>query len=191
MKKMKTWIEEVTEGEQRSRLKELANIISPVPIKFMADDKMKPNEPGFYYLGGIANALIAKFGFAVKFFPVFYIAKIGDQFNRPHIGIRDSLSYHQKISTLLHEVGHALCYEKNCECCRKNRKHREIHAWEYALSWMLEHELKKALLEALWFILKLSEQDNYHGEASRHIMKTKLWQKCLHKAYIQLTQTQQ
>lgn len=178
---MKIWIEGVKEKEQRNRLKELANIISPVPVVFVDSlgGSIERPERGFYYPGGIANALVVKHGFVVKFLPVFYIAKIGDRFNRPHIKIWNGLSYYSRVGTLLHETGHALCHKENCECCRKDRMYREIHANEHALNWILKYKLNKVLTEEVWFILKLSEQNNYHGKAARHTMKSGLWQKCM------------
>ncbi len=151
--------------------------LSPVPVVFVADDKLEPNEGGCYSPGSAQ---------VIPHWPVLHKAV----FNfyswigvlkeiTPYIKISDSLSYHEKTSTLLHEIGHALCWKKNCDCCWKNKKYREIHADEYALNWLLENNLSKSLQKKLLYIKCLSEQNNYHGEAARHTMKTELWIECI------------
>ncbi|MCK5611627.1 hypothetical protein KAR91_57685 [Candidatus Pacearchaeota archaeon] len=98
-----------------------------------------------------------------------------------HIGIKDDLKDYQKIAVLIHEIGHAKCDKKNCDCMKNpNHKYREIHAYMYELKWLLKHNQREGLN---WIVNKLIDIANwepgYYTEAAKHIMKTKLWQKCL------------
>lgn len=102
------------------------------------------------------------------------------------IEILDSLLLHEKIATLAHEIGHALCYEKRCKCLqpetvKKNYALAEIHAYKYVLSWLLKNKQKQALI---WEMGRIKENSlnpyaGHYREATKHIMKLKLWQKCL------------
>lgn len=95
------------------------------------------------------------------------------------IEVLNSLSKRQKIATLLHEIGHAKCSKKKCECRLVNSAKGEIHANGYALNWLLKNKHKKILKTEMKLIKNNSDRIDYYGEAAKHIMKLKLWQECL------------
>ncbi len=95
------------------------------------------------------------------------------------IEVLDSLSRHQKIAILLHEIGHAKCSKEKCKCRYANSAEGEIHANKYALNWLLKNKRKKILRMEMGHIEDNSDRTDYYGEAEKYIMKTKLWQKCL------------
>lgn len=95
------------------------------------------------------------------------------------IEILDSLSKHQKIVTLLHEIGHAKCDMKKCKCIFVCSAEGEIHAYEYALTWLLKNKQKKVLKAEMKYIKNSYDRMDYYGDAVRHIINSKLWQKCL------------
>ena len=100
-----------------------------------------------------------------------------------YIEILNRLDDCEKIRTLIHEIAHANCGAKNCKCM-KNPDHtkREIHANRFVLSWLLKHKQKEALKEEME---QLTQQANgntcraYYEKAAKHIIKLKLWHKCL------------
>jgi len=98
----------------------------------------------------------------------------------PRIEIAKGLKKHRRISILAHEIGHALCSEKNCKCMigRNNHILAEYHAFKFELGWLLKHKQKKALKSAIHDI-KDYHDVNAHQFAAERIMKLKLWQKCL------------
>lgn len=114
---------------------------------------------------------------------IFWQGKKHDGDGHAYIEISTELENYQKISTLVHEIGHAKCYEKNCKCM-KNSDHakREIHALKFQLRWLLKYKQKGGLK---WEMDSLIKQANgqacrtYYVKAAKHIMKLKLWQKCL------------
>ena len=101
----------------------------------------------------------------------------------PYIEISNGLENHQKIATLIHEIGHALCDEKKCQCVKtykENPKLAEIHAYKYELKWLLEHKQKRALKYEMECIESCVEcRLDHYVVATKHIMELKLWQKCL------------
>ena len=133
--------------------------LSPVPVKF-TNDIYNPHFAGVYYEGETKG----------------YTGKA-------RIEIADDLTNCQKIRVLVHEIGHAICDMKNCKCM-SNPDHvkREIHANKFVLSWLLKHKQKEALKQE---ILQLEGQANgqtcygYYEKAAKHVMKLKLWQKCI------------
>ena len=112
---------------------------------------------------------------------VFYWGNSKAPFSGRRIEISNRLSQSQHIAVMAHEVGHALCYDKRCKCFdNPNIVERETHAHKYALKFLLKHEQKKALK---WMIEDIKERSNHDNHifrmALKHIMKLKLWQKCL------------
>ena len=107
----------------------------------------------------------------------------GSLVGHPYIEILDSLEEHEKIAVLAHEIGHAICKEKNCECFKVYKKNPalvEIHAYKYDLNWLLKHKQKRALkYEIRQLELHVENRSDHYTEAAKHIMKLKLWQKCL------------
>ena len=99
------------------------------------------------------------------------------------IEIDKTLKPYENIAILAHEIAHALHDVKDCKCM-KNSDHteREIHAHKDSLRFLLKHKQKKALK---WLVERIKEHtagNYYHDEAqpaAKHIMKLKLWQKCL------------
>ena len=101
----------------------------------------------------------------------------------PYIEILDSLEKDDKIATLIHEIAHAVCHEKNCECLKiykKNPVLTEIHAYKYELKWLLKHKQKRALKNEIKRIESYIEyRSDHYVDVAKHLMKLKLWQKCL------------
>ena len=101
----------------------------------------------------------------------------------PYIELLDSLKEHEKIATLAHEIGHALCNEKNCKCLKiyeKNPVLTEIHAFKCELKWLLKHKQKEALkYEIRGLKSYIENRSDHYVDVAKRIMKLKLWQKCL------------
>ena len=101
----------------------------------------------------------------------------------PYIEILNSLKKHREIAVLIHEIAHAICNEKNCKCLKvyeKNPVLTEIHAFKYTLRWLLKHQQKKALKFELKRIESYIEyRSDHYVDVAKHLMKLKLWQKCL------------
>ena len=97
-----------------------------------------------------------------------------------HIKIVDSLDDYGKISVLVHEIGHAICYGKNCECVKTcDYIMREIHAFEYMLKWLLENKQKESMKWSIKTLKTFLDRYDHYTQVSKHIMKSELWQKCL------------
>jgi len=101
-------------------------------------------------------------------------------FLNKRIEVDKTLKKHEHIAVLSHEIAHALCDVKNCNC-RESKILEEIHAHKYSLNLLLKHEQKASLK---WLLMKIEEHLNCSHfspaiEAAKHIMKLKLWQKCL------------
>lgn len=108
---------------------------------------------------------------------------IEDCSDKPRIEIANDLTNSQKTTTLIHEIGHALCDNKSCECM-KNPDHtkREIHANKFTLSRLMKYKLKEGLKEEMERITQQADgltSHVYYTDAAQHVMKLKLWQKCL------------
>lgn len=126
--------------------------LSPVPIEFVCGDR---NYLGRYY-------------------------HEGNYEDYPCIKIINELSNDEKLSVLAHEIGHALCFEKKCECVlTKDYIKRETHACEYQLSWLLKHKQLKSLEWSMKTLKKWLNRYDHYVEVAQNIMKLKLWQKCL------------
>ena len=98
-----------------------------------------------------------------------------------HIEISNSLGKYRRMSVLAHEVGHAQCDAKNCNCMinRNNHTLAEMHAFKFALNWLLKHKQKRALKVTINNINMCAGDPDHYAKAAKHIMKLKLWQKCL------------
>ena len=134
---------------------EMLKQLSPVPITVMALEY--PKDLGVFYWGG-------------------EIAP----FSGRRIEISELLSQPQHIVVLSHEVGHALCLAKNCKCFNNpNIIKREIHAHKYTLRLLLKHKQKEALKWAVEDIKNRSYYQDGFEKILKHLVKLKLWQKCL------------
>ena len=96
------------------------------------------------------------------------------------IEVSENLQQSQRIAILSHEVGHALCFEKKCKCFENSDiAKREIHAHKYSLRFLLKHEQKESLK---WLINDIEERSAKYDlweKILKHLIKSKLWQKCL------------
>ena len=101
--------------------------------------------------------------------------------NAPYIVISNSLREHREIiAVLVHEIGHAICDEKECKCMNQTDKTlAETHAYKFELSWLLKHKRTEELNIAMGTIDHALHQSGYCGDAAKHIMRLKLWQRCL------------
>lgn len=138
-----------------NRLKKL----SPVPIHFV-NEIYNPNWCGVYY-GSHTN-------------------QTGKELS---IEIIDSLTDSQKTITLVHEIGHALCDSKGCECMKSpDHTQREIHAYKFTLKYLMKHKLKAELKSEIAQIIHQANGNTsyaYYQKTAKHIMKLRLWRKCL------------
>jgi len=108
----------------------------------------------------------------------YYTRNLFDSKLQPHIEIRNDLSEHRKIACLLHEISHAKCYEKKCRCSKSTNKLKaEIHAFTYTLKWLLKYKYRQTLKIEMQCIKNYSTGLYY--KAAKHIMRTRLWKKCL------------
>lgn len=141
--------------EQRSTEGFLARLIklSPVPVEFTAGE---PGYAGSFVHGGLSE---------------YY----------PHIEIKNKLELSEKISALIHEIAHAICHSKNCKCMRNSvpSAEKEIHVFKFQLNWLLEHKQKEPLERAVEVVEKCLERDDFYAGVAKHIMKLKLWEKCV------------
>lgn len=134
--------------------------LSPVPVNFVAE------------VGGILLENCTKYG------AYWYEANSTKFKTESHIDILNSLNNNQKIGTLLHEISHAKCSKKNCECVNSDVE-GEIHAYTYTLKWLLEYKQKKILKSEMRLVERNAERVDYYGEATKYMINSKLWQKCL------------
>ena len=127
--------------------------LSPVPVKFVHDTDV--------FLGRYCDR--------------------GKYEEYPCIKIINCLDNHEKIAVLTHEIGHALCYKKGCECTASYDDYikREIHAFKYSLNWLLKNEQKESLHWSIMSIKAFLNRYDHYAKVAEHIMKLKLWQKCL------------
>lgn len=66
--------------------------------------------------------------------------------NHPHIEVVDRLSYDAKLAVLAHEIGHAICDKRDCDCMTyDDDTMTEIHACRFALKWLLGLKQGEAL----------------------------------------------
>lgn len=108
----------------------------------------------------------------------YYTGNLFDSKLQSHIEIRNDLGEHEKIACLLHEISHIKCYKKKCECSKPiNKLKAEIHAFTYTLKWLLKYKHKKALKIEMQLIQSYSKGLYY--EVAKHIIKSKLWKKCM------------
>ena len=110
----------------------------------------------------------------------FYWGSETAPFSGRRIEISERLSRPQCIAVLSHEVGHALCYEKNCKCFNNpDIVKREVHAHKYSLGFLLKHKQKESLKWMTEDIRKRSHDNYVFEQILKHLTKLKLWQKCL------------
>lgn len=114
------------------------------------------------------------------------------EYNGPYwIEISNSKSEEEQLSTLAHEVGHAMCEQENCRCMLRgsidcnSTQLSEFHACLFQLRWLLGNQYLQALELGIDTIMRCAANyfdDNYkdaHSSSAMRIMETKLWQNCL------------
>ena len=105
------------------------------------------------------------------------------EMGKARIEIDNQLSDGLKIGTLIHEIGHAVCGAKGCECLENpDHAEREIHTNKFLLKWLLKHKQKKILKMEIKSIIRQANGNacrKYYDKAAKHTMGLKLWQKCL------------
>jgi len=102
-----------------------------------------------------------------------------------YIKMNVNISKSAQISTLAHEIGHALCSVNNCKCQEDDHK---ILAEHHANMFCLKYLLKTKQAEPIKAYINLIErQASFKAfdsrfvrakEAAKKIMKLKLWEKC-------------
>lgn len=96
------------------------------------------------------------------------------------IEISERLQHSQCIAVLSHEVGHALHYEKdNKHFENLNVVEREIYAHKYSLRFLLKYKQKESLRWMTKDIKERSCHNDTFEKILKHLVKLKLWQKCL------------
>lgn len=85
------------------------------------------------------------------------------------------------ISTLIHEIGHAIHYKRHCRCYIEHDNFlAEYHAERFALRFMLRYKLKAALRyeinDMMCHINKYSVQWQHIIE---RLQQDKIWRKCI------------
>ena len=104
------------------------------------------------------------------------------------IKIKENTPTEVQIATLAHEIGHAICYNKRCGCYSPKKKTLcEYHAFIYSLSLLYIigniHILRLCMKNMVQSYYKNSEGWYKYHLAIKHIMKTKLWKRCIKLAY--------
>lgn len=97
----------------------------------------------------------------------------------PYIEIPDCLPDADCVAILLHEIGHALCFRKHCRCFAvgDNRYLRELHAYRFALRYMVRYKLIDALQhEYDNMVFGFYEYLPIYQKAVRQIKREKIWQ---------------
>ena len=115
-------------------------------------------------------------------------SKYGDgriELKRENLVLQANMPRIQKEATLVHELGHARCAGRQCECLLHNNKMQaELHAELYALHFLLKHHRKQALrfrinvLHPYWY-----GKDARYNDALLIIKTRKIYTRC--KKYIE------
>lgn len=107
------------------------------------------------------------------------------------IEISNIRSKEQQLSTLAHEVGHAMCALQKCRCYRRrscngnSSQLSEYHAMLFGLRWLLGNRCSLPLELNICMIMENSsmyfngDYRDVHSSSAIRIMETKLWQRCL------------
>jgi hypothetical protein len=107
-----------------------------------------------------------------------------------YIKIEETMSYDEKVYSLAHELGHALCHKNKCKCYAKhsnrNEMLREYHAFKYSLELLLRLKHKQSLIPCIdEIIYSFYNYDEKYKIAAIRIMKTDLWKQCVKFVYHQ------
>lgn len=102
---------------------------------------------------------------------------------KPYIKIDECLDSVERMAVLIHEVGHAIHYQRHCKCMCEHNEHKrqylvELHAYRFALRFMIKHNL----LDALQYEYdKMIESTDFLPSAYCRVFKKikteELWQK--------------
>ena len=87
------------------------------------------------------------------------------------IYIKEGLSEHQRIFTILHEIGHYMCDILSCFCWG-NHNECEAHANLFALRWLLEYRAKD-ILKKVWYSSKPLVRNTKTYHQCKKYIKTK------------------
>ena len=100
-------------------------------------------------------------------------------FCTPRVQIEKAHPLYMQEAVLAHETGHALCDKHKCRCRKHDGALGEFHAQKFALSTLLNHNNKLALIFLMDIIeMDADEGNGPHERADRQVMKLKLWEKC-------------
>ncbi len=107
------------------------------------------------------------------------------RYGQPHIIIDDGIiSSHEGMAVLLHEIGHAICHKKKCECYKvlAGNSHTylpEYHAERFAFRFMLQKKMNEVLNWRINFLIDgCGEFEDYHNKAIDRLRTDPIWQKC-------------
>ena len=108
----------------------------------------------------------------------FYWGSYGEQ---QRIEIEDSIkSQPERVTVLLHEIGHAIHYRRHCKCFTNDSYYlQEYHAEKFALQFMLRYKLTGALR---WNVHDFEHNlDRYPlicKKVFAQLQQDKIWHKC-------------
>ena len=99
--------------------------------------------------------------------------------------IRKNLSNCLKMTTFFHELGHALCHKKDCNCHYfDNKVLAEVHAYKHQLEMCLKKKLLPCVKKSIREIKIVAEEINektfpiYYNNACKKVIETAIWEKC-------------
>jgi hypothetical protein len=113
-------------------------------------------------------------------FGIFRSAKWGT-LSEANIGIWPTLTNYQKVAVAAHEIGHAICWNKQCRCCwNGDAVLMEVHAWRYSLQHLLDYGNRKSLFFTMEQICSFACgcRSKDHQKACRRLIKCAVWKKC-------------
>lgn len=86
----------------------------------------------------------------------------------------------ERISVLLHEIGHAIHYRRNCKCYKNNDYTlQEYHAEKFALRFLLRYKLTGALRWNVHdFEHNLYKYDPICQDVFAQLQQDEIWHKC-------------
>ena len=83
------------------------------------------------------------------------------------------------MGVLAHEIGHALCHKRHCNCFINGDKAlRELHAMRFSLRFMLRYKLTAALRQEIKSLSGKYKNDHFR-KATKLIKKEKIWRESL------------
>jgi len=94
------------------------------------------------------------------------------------ICINKQMNIFEKEGTLVHEIGHARCFNRSCKChTKQDHVLTEVHAELFALHYLLRRGNKKAIEARFKRLHQDWDYENYY-EAKAIIKKRRIYKRC-------------